>query len=134
MKKNISINICGTIYSIDEDAYQLLEHYLDSMKRYFSQEGEEEISDDIEHRVAELLWEQKHNGKDAVSIEMVKEIIEKIGNPADIANETKTHEENEEFFPKSKKSVGLYSLHRRFCGDNLGVLLANSPRKKNKTT
>ena len=32
MKKNISINICGTIYAIDEDAYQLLENYLQSMK------------------------------------------------------------------------------------------------------
>ena len=87
MKKNISINICGTIYSIDEDAYQLLEHYLDSMKRYFSQEGDEDIADDIEHRVAELLWNKKHNGNEAVTIEMVKEIIEKIGNPADIADE-----------------------------------------------
>lgn len=95
MKKNISINICGTIYAIDEDAYQLLEHYLDSMKRYFSQEGDEDIADDIEHRVAELLWEQKQNGRDAISIEIVKEIIEKIGNPADIADETTAHENTE---------------------------------------
>lgn len=93
MKKNISINICGTIYSIDEDAYQLLEHYLDSMKRYFSQEGDEDIADDIEHRVAELLWNKKHNGNEAVTIEMVKEIIEKIGNPADIADEATSHDE-----------------------------------------
>ena len=57
MKKNISINIFGTIYAIDEDAYQLLENYLQSMKSYFQrQEGGEEIADDIEHRVAELLW------------------------------------------------------------------------------
>jgi len=104
MKKNISINICGTIYAIDEDAYQLLDHYLDSMKRYFSQEGEEEISDDIEHRVAELLWEQKQNGKDAVTIEMVKEIIEKIGNPADIAGDSNSQEENGENYDKSEKS------------------------------
>ena len=41
MKKNISINLFGTLYNIDEDAYNLLENYLDSMKRYFSrQEGE----------------------------------------------------------------------------------------------
>ena len=42
MKKNISINLFGTLYNIDEDAYNLLENYLDSMKRYFSrQEGGE---------------------------------------------------------------------------------------------
>ena len=58
MKKNISINICGTIYAIDEDAYQLLENYLQSMKNYFrNEEGGDEIADDIEHRVAELLDE-----------------------------------------------------------------------------
>lgn len=94
MKKNISINICGTIYSIDEDAYHLLEHYLDSMKRYFSQEGDEDIADDIEHRVAELMWNKKLNGNEAVTIEIVKEIIEKIGNPADIADETTSHDAN----------------------------------------
>ena len=44
MKKNISINICGTIYAIDEDAYQLLENYLQSMKNYFrNEEGGDEL-------------------------------------------------------------------------------------------
>ena len=53
MKKNITINMFGQLYAIDEDAYELLERYLSSMKRYFSdKEGGEEIADDIEHRVA----------------------------------------------------------------------------------
>ena len=91
MKKNISINIFGTIYAIDEDAYQLLENYLQSMKSYFQrQEGGEEIADDIEHRVAELLWERKEQGMEAVNIETVKEIIEKIGNATDIDDEANT--------------------------------------------
>ena len=42
MKKNISINICGTIYAIDEDAYQLLENYLQSMKNYFRNDDPDE--------------------------------------------------------------------------------------------
>lgn len=88
MKKNITINLYGTLYAIDEDAYNLLERYLDSMKSYFrNKENGEEIADDIEHRVAELLWEQKQEGHDAVNIEMIKEIISKIGNPEDIAND-----------------------------------------------
>ena len=85
MKKNISINIFGTIYAIDEDAYQLLDNYINGMKNYFrSEEGGEEIADDIEHRVAELLWEEKEKGMEAVSIETVKAIINKIGNAAEI--------------------------------------------------
>ena len=88
MKKNISINIFGTIYAIDEDAYQLLENYLQSMKNYFErQEGGDEIADDIEHRVAELLWEHKQQGMEAVTIDTIKGIIEKIGNPAEIAGD-----------------------------------------------
>lgn len=85
MKKNFTINMYGQLYAIDEDAYQMLECYLDSMKSYFSrQEGGEEISDDIEHRVAELLWERKENGGDIVDVEIVKTIIKQIGNPSEI--------------------------------------------------
>ncbi len=85
MKKNISINIFGTIYAIDEDAYQLLDNYINGMKKYFgNKEGGEEIADDIEHRVAELLWEEKEKGMQAVNIETVRTIINKIGNAAEI--------------------------------------------------
>lgn len=93
MKKNIQINIFGTIYAIDEDAYKLLENYLEGMKNYFSRQDDgNEIADDIEHRVAELLWECKEQGMEAVNIETVKEIIEKIGNPAEIADEAQSHD------------------------------------------
>ena len=96
MKKNITINLFGTLYNIDEDAYQLLDNYLQSMKRYFgSKDGGEEIADDIEHRVAELLWEKKEQGVDAISIEIIKEIIGKIGNAEEIAGEETESAENE---------------------------------------
>ena len=88
MKKNITINLYGSLYAIDEDAVDLLEQYLDNMKRYFSQRGKyaadgsgDEIADDIEHRVAELFSELKANGVEAISIEHVQEIIKRIGNP-----------------------------------------------------
>ena len=88
MKKNISINLFGTLYNIDEDAYNLLENYLKSMQRYFSrQEGGEEIADDIEHRVAELLWQKHEAGMSAIDIEVVKEIIDTIGKAEDIAGD-----------------------------------------------
>ena len=40
MKKNITINIFGTVYSIDEDAYVLLNNYLEGMKNYFSNQDD----------------------------------------------------------------------------------------------
>ncbi len=85
MKKNITINMFGQLYAIDEDAYELLKRYLNGMKHYFSdKEGGEEITDDIEHRVAELLWQQNENGAVAINIDIVKDIIGKIGNPTEI--------------------------------------------------
>lgn len=95
MKKNITINLFGTLYAIDDDAYQLLERYLDEMKKYFSrQEGGEEIADDIEHRIAELFWEQKQEGCEAINIENVKEIIQKIGNPEQMADTAESSQSN----------------------------------------
>lgn len=36
MKKNFTINLFGALYNMDEDAYDLLNHYQENMKRYFS--------------------------------------------------------------------------------------------------
>ena len=80
MKKNININLFGTLYSIDEDAYELLKKYQDNMRSYYSRrEGGEEIADDVEHRVAELFAELRKQGFEAITIEQVEEIIHRIG-------------------------------------------------------
>ena len=82
MKKNITVNLFGSLYAIDEDASQLLEQYLDNMKSYFSRrEGGDEIADDIEHRVAEIFADLKAQGVEAISISHVQDIIRRIGNP-----------------------------------------------------
>lgn len=82
MKKNITINLFGLLYAIDEDAYELLKKYEDNIRAYFAkQEGGEEIADDIERRVAELLEEYKTNGVEAISIGHVQDVIRRIGNP-----------------------------------------------------
>ena len=95
MKKNISINLFGTLYNIDEDAYNLLENYLKSMQRYFGRrEGSEEVADDIERRVAELLARKQRAGMTAVDINVVKEIIDTIGSAEDIAGDGGNKSEN----------------------------------------
>ena len=33
MKRNITINLFGQLYAIDEDAYELLKKYLDNIRR-----------------------------------------------------------------------------------------------------
>lgn len=86
MKRNFSINLFGTLYNIDEDAYELLQQYEANMRHYFSHEADgAEICNDIECRVAELLSELKAQGTEAVSIEHVQDIIRRIGDPAEVA-------------------------------------------------
>ena len=88
MKKNITINLLGSLYAIDEDAYELLNQYLNNMKRYFARkEDGAEIADDIEHRIAELLADLKAQGVEAITIEHIEDIIKRIGNPEEMDDE-----------------------------------------------
>ena len=108
MKKNITINLFGTLYNIDEDAYELLDRYVESMKRYFrNRSGGEEIADDIEHRVAELLWEHKESGAQTVDIQTVKDIIAKIGNPAeiDMEGDAMRQDDSSQRYDRSERST-----------------------------
>lgn len=85
MKKSITINLYGQLYAIDEEACQMLERYLDSMKKHFCRvDGGTEISDDVEHRVAEILWDKKQSGLQEVDAATVQEIIARIGRPSEI--------------------------------------------------
>lgn len=107
MKKNITINLFGTLYAIDEDAYELLQNYLDEMKNYFKrQEGGDEIVDDIEHRVAELLWELKNSGVEAIYIDQVKDIIKKIGNPQDLDSQEGSESSQKQQFADEGNDTG----------------------------
>lgn len=88
MKKNITINLFGSLYAIDEDAYELLLKYENNLRVYFSkQEGGDEIVDDIERRIAELFEELKLQGAQAINIENVEDIIHRIGKPEEMATE-----------------------------------------------
>jgi phage shock protein PspC (stress-responsive transcriptional regulator) len=89
MKKTLTINISGIIFNIDEDAYDVLNLYLNRVKTYFSgQEGGQEICDDIESRIAELLGLRISETKQVITVEDVKEVIAVMGDTADITGES----------------------------------------------
>lgn len=83
MNKTINANIGGFVFQVDEDAYQRLHNYLETLKRHFSQsEGKEEIIEDIESRIAEILVEKLQNRK-IVNINDVDAVIKAMGKPED---------------------------------------------------
>lgn len=98
MKKNITINLCGRLFQIDEDAYEMLQHYIDSLRSHFGRLAEgEEIVNDIEERIAELFDELKTKGTEAITIDHVKDIITRIGKPEELAGEEGSEKSSEEF-------------------------------------
>lgn len=113
MKKNININLFGTLYSIDEDAYELLKKYEDNMRSYYSRrEGGEEIADDVEHRIAELFAELRSQGVEAITIEQVEEIIRRIGDPQEM--EEGCEEEGKTEQKSTATSTEEKPVHRLF--------------------
>ncbi|WP_423128590.1 PspC domain-containing protein [Gaoshiqia sp. Z1-71] len=84
MKKTFTINISGSIFHIDEDAYEKLRGYLQMLNRHFSQMEEGvEILQDIESRIAELFLEKMGEGQDVINDAWVDEIISRMGKPED---------------------------------------------------
>ena len=81
MNKIFNINLGGYPFTIDEDAYEHLNIYLATIHRHFRQsEGYEEITEDIEARLAELFQEKKGN-RPIVNIKDVKDAILTMGTP-----------------------------------------------------
>lgn len=119
MKKNITINLCGRLYQIDEDAYELLSHYTETLRNYFlKQEGGKEIADDIEERIAELFDDLKAQGIAAITIEHVQNVISRIGQVEEIAGEEASSETSQATgaqaaaAQQSKKSVEGKKFYR----------------------
>lgn len=88
MKKTFTINISGAIFHIEEDAFEKLQSYLQALKNFFeTQNGGQEILQDIESRIAELLLEKMTDGQEAVTGEWVDEVMRRMGNPEDFADQ-----------------------------------------------
>lgn len=84
MKKNISINISGIIFHIEEDGYENLRKYLDSISKYFSTfEDSSEIMADIESRIAEIFLSKLNEGKQVITSEDVASLITTMGSVSD---------------------------------------------------
>ena len=69
MKKTLTVNLGGTVYHIDEDAYGLLDQYLSSLRSCFkSQQDAGEIVNDIEGRISEIFSDLICNGQQLITI------------------------------------------------------------------
>lgn len=87
MKRTFSANIDGQIFYIDEDAFELLNNYLDQLRSTFRSSDEQEIVTDIESRIRELFDERISGGARVIVLADVNRVIEQMGRPEDLTED-----------------------------------------------
>lgn len=75
MKKTLSISLGGRPFTIDEDAYTLLDSYLQQVEQ---RQGRAESMEQIELRLAAILGE---SGAAVLDLRTVREAMERLGAP-----------------------------------------------------
>lgn len=86
MKKTVTANIAGTVFHIEEDAYEQLQRYLAGIRANFSgSTAAKEIMADIEARIAELFGERLR-GRNVVTPADVEHVMSVMGQPEDFAD------------------------------------------------
>ena len=103
MNKTVNINLAGTFFHIDEDAYSKLQRYLEAIKRSFTDpQGRSEIISDIEARISELFTERIKDEKQVISITEVEDVITVMGQPEDYIVDEEIFEDEPQ--PRERKS------------------------------
>jgi phage shock protein PspC (stress-responsive transcriptional regulator) len=96
MDKTISINIGGTLFQVDEEAFYKLRDYIQAISnRLRNVPGGNETIEDIESRIAEIFRSQKGLAG-VITIQNVQDMISVIGKPEEFDSEPEkpfTHDE-----------------------------------------
>lgn len=88
MKRSYPTNIDGQIFYIDEDAFILLQNYLQELRNTFSGTEGAEIVGDIESRIRELFAEKIDRGAAVIVIEDVNTVIATMGRPEELTDDS----------------------------------------------
>ena len=122
MKKTFTISLGHSVFNVEEDAYEILKMYLDSIKNYFQKmENDSEIISDFELRIAENFSSKLSSGKQYINLSDVKEVIQIMGSLDDfkeIYNDVEAEQEEEK-----KENNKLYrdSSNRIIAGVCSGI-------------
>jgi phage shock protein PspC (stress-responsive transcriptional regulator) len=94
MNKTVNINLAGTFFHIDEDAFGKLQRYLQAIKKSLTEpQGSDEIMRDIETRIAELFSEKVETKSQVISVKELDEVIAVMGQPEDYMVDEELFEE-----------------------------------------
>src|SRR5271170_1156509 len=122
MKKIININFHSRVIPIEETAYEILQQYIDSLRRYFAyEEGRDEIISDIENRFSELFADKLKKGAVCITDDDVNAIIASMGRPEEFAGE--------EPAPSAHTSTAAGAGASTGSGSNAGSTAGSGPQQ-----
>jgi phage shock protein C len=99
MNKVININLGGHALTIDDDAYEALDRYLNRLKRHFKGSvGYENIIQDIETRMAEIITEEM-GGRNIATMNDVTVAINTMGQPEQLTDDA---EEQDSYYSQTE--------------------------------
>jgi phage shock protein PspC (stress-responsive transcriptional regulator) len=106
MNKTININLGGFFFHIDEEAYQKLRRYLESISKSLSDDpqGKNEIIADIEARISELLSEKITDARQVVNENDIDDIIKIMGQPEDYTEAEESYTESAHSYNRNSAS------------------------------
>lgn len=88
MNKTVTVNIGGIVFHIDENAYERFRTYLEAIRSHFTtEEGRDEIMQDIESRIAEMFQERLKDIKQVITLEDVEQVTRQMGRPDQFVEE-----------------------------------------------
>lgn len=94
MNKTVSANIGGMVFHIEEHAYEKLNKYLNNIRSHFSKgDGQDEIVQDIESRIAEI-FQQRNQNKEVILDPDVDHVISIMGKPEQLFGEDQNTSSN----------------------------------------
>lgn len=118
MKKTVQINIGGSVFYMDEDAFTHLEKYLNAIRMYLASEpNSKDIITDIEYRIAELLNERRNDFTQAISMHHIEEVIEIMGEPEIYNSGEQAESEAYQTNFKSDSDSATYDYNKKYYRD-----------------
>ncbi|MBP8192592.1 MAG: PspC domain-containing protein [Chitinophagales bacterium] len=116
MIKTFNINLAGQIFNINEDAYEHLSGYFNSLRTFYANEDDkDEIIRDIEARFAELFLAKGKNY--IVTKADTTEVVNMMGNPQEFDEDAKTENNTASGSQQTTTQIpGGKRLYRDFDG------------------
>ena len=100
MNRTIDINLGGMVFHIDENAYPVLNEYLQTLKKHFAtQKGGDEVMTDIEIRIAEMFQKHTNITKQNITIIDVEEVMHTMGSPENFESDDATTSSKTNYTP-----------------------------------